>query len=139
MCSSRADSRPDVHAGRPTPLVRARAVAPLLSLGFLVVGILGSFVAQNRWADVAFNHLGGLGIVGLMASLTAFVAGWKGRDQRTAFILGTLLPITLGVLTAGAVFFLTGFMYCGGGVVLLTSIVLVIVYSLIRRRRATRA
>jgi hypothetical protein len=76
----------------------------------LIVGTIGSFAIENRWADAVSNHLGGLGVVGL------------------------LLPVTLGALAVFLVILLSDFVYCGGGVILLSSMLIIIGYSCLRKR-----
>jgi hypothetical protein len=100
----------------------------------LIVGTIGSFAIENRWADAVSNHLGGLGVVGLLSSLAAYIAKKKGRDYRTAFVLGSLLPVTLGALAVFLVILLSDFVYCGGGVILLSSMLIIIGYSCLRKR-----
>jgi hypothetical protein len=112
---------------------------PLLSLGMLMVGTIGSLTFENRWADAVSNHLGGLGVVGLLASLAGYIAKKKGRDYRTAFVLGSLLPITLGALAVFLVFLLADFVYCGGGVILLSAMMVIIGYSCLRKREIGHA
>jgi len=71
---------------------------PLLFLGMLIVSVVGSLAVENHWLEVVFNHLGGLGVVGLLACLAAYTAGKKGLDRRRAFFLGLVFPVVLGVV-----------------------------------------
>ncbi len=108
---------------------------PLLFLGMLIISIIVRYFASGiHWAEVVFNHLFGLSIVGLFACLAGFIAKKKGRNYRKAFLLGFFVPIILGVTAFFLALFLTDMIYCGGGVILLASLLIVIFYSFTRKR-----
>ncbi len=106
---------------------------PLLFLGMFIISIVGNFVFDGRWMTIIMNHLFGLGIVGLFACLTGLIARKKGKDHRKAFFTGTLLPIFLGIAVFILVYISADMIYCGGGIVLLASILIVITYSLTKK------
>ena len=106
----------------------------LLFLALLIICAIATFSVEGRLAKAVANHLGGLAVVGLLTCLTTYIAYKKGRDQRRAFILGMLLPIVLGAAAALLVFLLTGYIYCGGGVVLLASLIVMAVFACLRKR-----
>ena len=108
---------------------------PLIFLGILIISIISHLIFNYHWAEIIFNHLAGLGIVGLMACLAAFIAKKKAQNYRKAFLITFFLPIILGVIAVVLVFYLTGFKYCGGGVILAAGIVIVIYYSLVKKRK----
>lgn len=108
---------------------------PLVFLGMLIVGTIVTFVFDVRWVEAVANHLGARGIVGLLACLAAYIARKKGRDPRKAFALGSLLPIALGVITVILVYFGTNVVYCGGGVVLASALLVIIGYACVWIRR----
>jgi hypothetical protein len=110
---------------------------PLLFLGMLIMSIIGSLAVDDHWVEVVFNHLGGLGVVGLLACLAAYIAHKKGRDPRRAFVLGILPPIVLGAVVVFLVFILADVVYCGGGVILAAAITVIIGYSCIKKKRLT--
>ena len=109
---------------------------PLLFLGMLIISIVGFFAFEGRWMTIIINHLGGLSIVGLFACLTGFIAKKKGKDHRKAFFIGVLLPIFLGIAVFILVFFSTDMIYCGGGIVLLTSLLIIIAYSFTKKEKS---
>jgi hypothetical protein len=106
----------------------------LLFLGLLVVGGTGYFALRDLGLDSLFAHVGGLGIIGLFAALTGFIARKKGYGYRDAFLLGFGLPILLGVISV----LLVDAMSCGGSVSLGVALLVVIIYSLAKRRDALR-
>ena len=107
----------------------------LVFLTLLIICTIGTFTLEGRLIKAVVNHLGGLAIVGLFACLTAYVAYKKGRDQRKALVIGLLLPIILGAVTVLLVYLSTGHVYCGGGVVLLASPIIIIIYACLRKKR----
>lgn len=117
---------------------RPRGRLPLLFLGLLIVGTAGTLLSDARGVEAVANHLGGLGVVGLLACLAAYIAGKKGRDPRRAFLMGSVLPIALGFVATILVYFTTRFVYCGGGVILLSAILVIIGYSCLRKRKSDR-
>ena len=105
----------------------------LLFLALLIVCAIATFTVEGRLVKAVANHLGALAIVGLLAYLTMFIAYKKGRNQRRAFVMGMLLPIILGAVAAWLVYLSTGYLYCGGGVVLLAALVIIAVYACLRK------
>jgi len=105
-----------------------------LFLGFVIVSFLGHFIFNNHWMKISVYHLGGLGITGLFACLTAFIANRKAYNYKKVLVFSFFLPIALGLLAVIIISLKVNFFYCGGGVVLAVSIILVILYSLIRKR-----
>jgi len=112
---------------------RVERAAPLLFLAMLIVGAFGSYSLVNRWTDVAFNHIWGLGVVGMLASLSGYIGKKKGRSFTKALAVGTALPYALGALVVVVVYFRSGLVYCGGGVVLLSAILIVIGHACLRK------
>jgi lipopolysaccharide export LptBFGC system permease protein LptF len=139
MTESAGDPRPSVEDRRPGIRGRWWSRLPAIFLGLVVVGAAGSFIFDDRRVEAVANHLAGLGIVGLLACLAAYVARKKGRDPGTAFLLGSLLPIALGLVAVVIVYLTTRFVYCGGGVILLSSLLVIIGYSCMRKKRSVAA
>ena len=109
---------------------------PLLFLGMLIISIVGYFEFKDHWVGVFTNHLGGLGIIGLFASLSGIIAKKKGYNYRKVFVLSFILPIILGLDVSFMLFFLAGVEYCGGGVVLAAALI-AIIYSIIKYRNVS--
>lgn len=110
----------------------------LLSMGLLIFGTFISLISHHRVGDFIGNHMGGLGVVGLFASLAAHLAMKKGRTYKITFLVASLLPIFLGALVVLAVFILKGFIYCGGGVALASAIIILIVSACLGKRSHAR-
>lgn len=127
-----ANQGADVRAGLGRGL-------PLALLGMAIVGTVVTLVSDVRWVEAIANHLGGLGIVGLLACLAAYIAGKKGRDPLKAFLWSSLLPIALGVVAVVLVYVGTGFVYCGGGVILLSAVLFIAGYACLPKRRIAHA
>lgn len=118
---------------------RSGSRLPLVFLGMLIVGTAGRLTLDGRWVEAVANHLAGLGVVGLLACLAAYIAKKKRRDPRTAFLWGSLLPIVLGIIAVIVVHFTTGYVYCGGGVILAASLLVIVVYACVRKGRTVHA
>lgn len=102
----------------------------MLFLGLLIVGVIGYFTLHNLWISFIFAHVGGLGIIGLLGGLAGIMAKKKGYGYWNAFLLGFILPIILGVVAA----LLIQPISCGGSPSLGVALLIVIIYSLTKRR-----
>jgi len=107
---------------------------PFLFLGLVIIGIIAHFVFNNHWIHISGYHVGALGVTGLFAYLTAYIANRKAYNFRKVFLLTFLLPIVLGIIISIIASLQVDFFYCGGGVVLAASVILVIIYSLLKKR-----
>ena len=137
MIGTRTGARSGIQEEGPGNRIRMENGAPLLFLGLLVTAIIGSFAVEVRWGEIVVNHLGGLGVVGLLACLAAYIAKKKGRDYRTALAVGILPPVALGAVVVLLVYFLADTVYCGGGVILTAAIAVIIGYSCLKRKKMT--
>jgi len=111
--------------------------ALVFSLVTLVLGIIGYFlINRDYWIFYLFAHLGAFGVMGLFGCLVGFLAKRKNRRYWTAFVLGSLLPIFLGLL-AVLLFYVKqdGNLYCGGAVSLLVAILVAISYLLLKKKQ----
>ena len=102
---------------------------PLVFFVLLVIGFAGYVSFADLWIRYVFAHIGGLGIIGLMASGAAAIARRKGRDYGSAFFVGLVTPIMLGTSSVGVVHTLGGH-GCGGIVSLFAALVVTGFYSL---------
>ena len=104
--------------------VRARLDGrlPLVFTGLLIAGAAASLATDARGIEAIANHAGGLGLLGLLACLSGYMAGRRGRRPLRAFAAGLALPALLGAAACLIVYISTGFMYCGGGVVLVAAL-----------------
>ena len=133
MTQSRREPMPSVPAQESAIRNRRGSRLPLVFLGLLIVGIAGTLIFDARWVEAVANHIGGLGVLGLLGCLAAYIAKTKGRDPRTAFLLGSLFPIVLGIVAVFVVYLATRFVYCGGGVALLSGVTVIISYLCLRK------
>ena len=102
----------------------------VLFLLLLIISIIGYFISDNQWLDYTFAHMGGLCIVGLLGCCAGFIARKKGYGFWKAFLLGFSLPIFLGFIAA----FITQPIACGGTVSLAVALLILIIYSFVKRR-----
>ncbi len=107
----------------------------LIFTATLVIGIIGLLIFGHTNTGHIFAHVGGLGIIGLLASLTGIVARKKNYNYRKIFLLAFFLPIILGLIVVVIVFITNGIVYCGGGVSLAVAVIILISILLIRRRK----
>lgn len=101
----------------------------------LIIGTIGSLAVDDHWVEIIANHLGGLGVVGLLASLAAYIAKKKGRNPRRAYLVGILPPYVLGALAVILVMISTDQVYCGGGVILAAAIAVILGYACLKKKR----
>ena len=133
MSSIKSD---DVQSKETTKdFISRKKVLLVIFTGCLLISVLGHFVIDNHSIIIITNHLGGLGIIGLFAYLTRFIAKRKGYNYIKAFKLSFFLPIIIGFLAAIIISFKIHFFYCGGGVSLLISFLLVIIVLIMKRKK----
>lgn len=101
----------------------------------LVIGIIGFLIFGHTTTGHIFAHVGGLGIVGLLAGLSGFIARKKNYNYRKIFLLAFLLPIILGLIVVGIVYLAKGIVYCGGGVSLGVAVIFLITILLFRKSK----
>jgi len=106
----------------------------VLFLLLLIFSIIGYFTFDSQWLDYTFAHGGGLGIVGLLGCCAGLVARKKGYSFWKAFLLGFSLPIILGFIAA----FIMQPLACGGTVSLAAAVLILIIYSFVKRRMVLR-
>ena len=105
----------------------------LLFLSLLVIGLASYVVFAGLWVRYIFAHIGGLGVLGLLACWAGAIAKKKGRSYWGAFSLGLMTPVMLGVSSVGVVHTLGGH-GCGGIVSLFVAIAVVLYYHLAKKR-----
>ena len=109
----------------------------LLSLALLIVGFAGGYVVKNPVVSFVLYHVGGLGAVGLLASVVGTVARKKGYRQVRAFVIALFVSVLLGVIAAYLVPPSGGEgrpAACGGSVSLGVAIVFIMAWAFVRRR-----
>ena len=99
----------------------------LLFWGLLIIGFAGYVALNNFWVRYIFAHIGGLGILGLLACWAGNTAKKKGYSYWKAFLFGFILPAILGVFSVFLVHILGG-RGCGGIIRIAISILVVIRY-----------
>ena len=103
----------------------------VLFLGLFVICIIGYFVFHDHSIRFVFAHLGGLGIIGLLGCLTGIIAKMKGYSYWQAFLFGLIIPIFFGVLAV----LLFEPSSCGGSTSLGVALLILIIYTIIKRRK----
>ena len=109
----------------------------LFFLGILSVGFVGHFAMRKIWPGFIFAHLAALGIMGFFGCLAGAIAKKKGYGYGMAFRFGFFVPLIFGVASA---FLLAPAgdgrlpLTCGGWFSLISGIIVVLVYAVVRRR-----
>jgi hypothetical protein len=101
----------------------------LLFLGLLFAGLAAYAGFADHGLRFIFAHIGGLGVIGLLACWAGAIAKKKGRGYWGVFYLGLIAPIMLGVSSVVVVHCLGGH-GCGGIVSLFVALAVIIFYSL---------
>lgn len=112
-----------------TAILIAKRVFLIITV-VLVIGIIGFLYFDYTPTGYIFAHVGGLGIIGLLAGLSGLIAGKKNYNYSKTFLLAFLLPILLGLIVVGIVFISNGIVYCGGGVSLAVAAIILIIVVL---------
>ena len=102
----------------------------LIFIVLFIIGLVGYFSTESHWIELTFAHLGGLGILGVLGSFAGLLAKKKGFTYLKALSLGIILPILLGTIPV----FLFKPIPCGGSVSLAVSVLIVLYYSIAKRR-----
>jgi hypothetical protein len=134
MIALKTEAKQSVQNKEPGDRIKIDGRILLLFLGLLIIGIIGYFALRNLWIGSIFAHIGGLGIIGLLGSLTGILAKKKGYDYWKVFLLGLILPIFLGVIAV----LLTQTYSCGGSVSLAAALFILIIYSFTKRKDANK-
>ena len=127
------EEKQNVQNKEPSNGITVESRIFLLFLGLLIIGVIGYFTLRNLAISDVFAHIGGLGIIGLLGGLAGIIAKKKGYDYWKAFIFGLFLPILVGVIAV----FLTTFS-CGGSPSLAAALLIIIIYSLIKRKNVNK-
>ena len=114
------------------------SILQLVFLGLLSISFIGYFVFRNHWIGFIFAHAAALSIMGFYGCLASAIAKMKGYSYWRAFQIGFFFPIVLGAISA---FLLVPSgernlpLTCGGWTSLAAGIVIVIYYSLVKKKR----
>ena len=130
MVALKTEEKQNVQNKEPGNGITRESRIHLLFLGLLIIGVIGYLAFRNLWTGSIFAHVGGLGIIGLIGGFVGIIAKKKGYDYWRAFILGFILPIILGVIAV----LLVEPMSCGGSPSIAAALLIVIIYSFIKRR-----
>lgn len=101
----------------------------LFFLSLFVVGLAGYAGFADLGPRFIFAHIGGLGVLGLLACWAGAIAKKKGRSYWGAFSLGLVTPAMLGVSSVGVVHTLGGH-GCGGIVSIVVALAVIIFHGL---------
>lgn len=108
----------------------------LFFLGLLSVSFVGYALFQKTWMGLVFGHTAGLSIMAFYGGLTGLVTKSKGYTFKSGYIIGFVVPIFLGVISAfllppgGRNLPLT----CGGWTALASGLAIVLVSIFIKKR-----
>jgi hypothetical protein len=110
----------------------------LFLLGLLSASFIGFFALRTHWVGLIFAHTAALGIMGFFGSWAGTIAKKKGHHYWTAFRLGFFLPLILGIMAAFIFKPVEGSrlpITCGGWVSLAAGIVIILIYTFIKKKR----
>ena len=122
----------------PSNNIPLESKVQLLFLGLLSISFIVYFALREHWIGFIFAHAAALSIMGFYGCLASAIAKMKGYSYWRAFQIGFFFPIVLGAISA---FLLVPSgernlpLTCGGWTSLAAGIVIVIYYSLVKKRR----
>ena len=105
----------------------------LAAIFAIILGFFGFLISGHSTEGYVFAHVGGLGILSILGSLSGYLARKKGYGYGVAYFWGFAFPAITGIV-AVVVIHSTGGGGCGGIVSLTLGLLVVIVYTLIRPR-----
>ena len=100
----------------------------------LIISIVGYFNSEVAWLENTLAHLGGLSILGFIGSLIGIIAVKKGYNYWKTLLVSILIPVILGFTAVLIVQPMT----CGGTVSLASSLLLLIIFSVLRHSSRTK-
>ncbi len=113
----------------------------LVFLGFLSISFIVYFALRGHWVGFVFAHVAAFSIMGFYGCLAGAIARMKGYGYWRAFKTGFFIPIILGAISAFLIvpdgersLPLT----CGGWTALAAGIIVVIIYSFIKKKYTTK-
>ena len=85
---------------QPTQSATFLRPAFVLSLILAVIGTIGFILFADRSAGFIAAHVGGLGILGVLACINGFIARRKGLNMGMAFAVALVIPAIIGAVAA---------------------------------------
>ena len=134
MTELNTEEKQNILKRKPVNNIPLDSKVQLLFLGLLIIGVIGYFALRNLGINNVFAHIGGLGIIGLLGSLAGIIAKKKGYGYWKAFLFGLFLPILMGVIAV----LLPQTFSCGGSPSLAAALLIIIIYSLIKRKNVNK-
>jgi len=134
MTELNTEEKQNILKRKPVNNIPLDGKVQLLFLGLLIIGVIGYFALRNLGINNVFAHIGGLGIIGLLGSLAGIIAKKKGYGYWKAFLFGLFLPILIGVIAV----LLPQTFSCGGSPSLAAALLIIIIYSLIKRKNVNK-
>jgi hypothetical protein len=137
MIELNAEEKQNVQKAESGNNIPLESKVHLLFLGLLSISFIGYFVFQKLWIGFVFAHIAALSIIGFYGCLAGTLAKKKGYYYWRAFQIGFFVPIVLGGISA---FLLVPSverslpLTCGGWISLASGIVVVIYYSLVKKK-----
>ncbi len=113
-----------------------------ISLAVLIVGFAGGYVIEHSTMSFVLYHLGGLGAISVLASVTAAIAARKGRGYRRPYLLALVPAIVVGLIAAYLVPPAAGEgrpAACGGSVSLLLGFAALAYWAVVRPKGEQQA
>jgi hypothetical protein len=102
-------------------------------LGLSVIGLAVYAISTELWIRYIFAHIMGLGVIGLLGCCAGSIARHKGYGYCRAFYIGFVPPLMLGIISVCIVHTLGGH-GCGGIVSLSAGMIVILFYSLTKKR-----
>jgi hypothetical protein len=138
MIESKTEEKQNVQKMESGSNIPLESKVHLLFLGLLSISFVGYFALRKLWIGFIFGHIAALSIMGFYGCLAGAIAKKKGYSYWRAFQIGFFFPIILGIILA-FLFAPSGEgnlpLTCGGWVSLGAGIVVVISYSLIKKKK----
>ena len=129
MVELKAGEKQDVPQKESGTGIRMEKRILLIFLATLIICTVCYLSIDEQWVEYVFAHLGGLSIIGLFGCFAGAISKKKGYDYWKAFLIVFFLPMIIGTIAV----FLFRPIPCGGSVSLAVAILLVIIYSLVKR------
>ena len=108
---------------------------PLIFTLLFFISIIVYLFTENHFLEIAFAHLGGFCILGILGSIASIIATKKGYTYSKVLSLVVILPILLGAIPV----ILFKPMSCGGSISLAVAILMVLFYSIAKPKAANNA
>lgn len=108
----------------------------LVFIALVLTGVIGFFFPERLVFHYASIHIGGIGVIGLLAILIGFIGKRKGYNFLQAIIITIVFPVAIGIASTGVKYLQSQgeVLECSAPGIIGVLLVIAVVYGLLKRK-----